>query len=89
MKTKAIVTLILLSVTSMAWANGGRSIDNVDANNIAPTPAEVTKIQMQEPTDQFDATVDSVENVGTSSLQQAHGNNINFDTSAYDEINLL
>ena len=53
MKTKAIITAVLLTSTSMAWANGGKSIDTVDVNNVEPTQAEVTPIMPQGPVNQF------------------------------------
>ena len=50
MKTKAIITAVLLAATNMAWASGGLSIDSVDENilNIEPNQAEMTEIRNQD-----------------------------------------
>ena len=75
MKTKAIITAVLLSATNMIWAAGGQSIDTVDVSNIVPTKAEVTKITVQGPIDQFNTEVKNDEKIDTSSLQQSYNGN--------------
>ena len=81
MKTKTIVTAILLSATGIVFASGGGglSIDTVDVSNIKPTKAEVTEIKVQGTTiDQFEASAERDDPVDTSALELS-----------YEEINLL
>jgi len=58
MKTKVLITAILLAATNFASAQGGLSIDNVeqhmDANNWIATDTARTKIVAQGPIDQFE-----------------------------------
>ena len=72
MKTKAIVTAVLLSATGIAFASGGRNLDTVDVSNIVPTQAEVTAISVQGPTDQFNVKTENNEKIDTSSLKQSY-----------------
>jgi len=74
MKTKATLLAVLLSTTSVVWAAGGKTIDDIDVTNVTPTKAEITEIKVQGPTDAFDVMVKSndKDKVDTSSLKQAY-----------------
>ena len=72
MNFKAILIAVLLSITGMAWANGGNSIDTVDVKNIVPTQVEVTPINVQGSLDQFNVKIDSTDVADSNKLKQSY-----------------
>lgn len=78
MKTKALLTAVLLAVSNFAWAQGGLSIDNVEqhmnANNWIDVQTERPEIVVQGPIDQFDVSVSDRNSdfVDTNRLKQAY-----------------
>ena len=84
MKTKATLIAVLLAAAGTTWANGGRSFDSLNVNNVQPAKAEITEINVQEPTEQFDARIKNTEKVNTSALKQSYGSN---GDVSYDSLN--
>lgn len=54
MKAKALLTAVLLAATNFAWAQGGLSIDSVEANGYMSANNSQPEIVVQGPIDQFD-----------------------------------
>lgn len=54
MKTKALLTAVLLAASNFAWAQGGLSIDNVEANDYVSANNSQPKIVVQGPIDKFE-----------------------------------
>ncbi len=78
MKSKALLTAVLLAATNFAWAQGGLSIDNAEqhmnANNWVTTEADRPEIFAQGPIDQFDVVTPGREDylVDTYRLKQSY-----------------
>ena len=53
MKSKALLTAVLLTATNLAWAQGGLSIDNADANGYVSNHSDRAEIVVQGPIDKF------------------------------------
>jgi len=78
MKSKALLTAVLLAATNFAWANGGISIDNVEQHmnteNWVATDTAPQKIIAQGPIDQFDVVTPDRDRtlVDTNNLKQSY-----------------
>lgn len=78
MKTKALLTAVLLTATTFVSANGGLSIDNVEqsmnANNWVATDTARPEIFAQGPIDKFDVVIPGREDylVDANLLKQSY-----------------
>ncbi len=78
MKTKTLLTAALLAASNFALAQGGLTIDNVEAhmnaNNWVATQTERQEIVVQVPIDKYDVTLPNRnrEIVDTNKLKQSN-----------------
>ena len=74
MKSKAILTAVLLAATNFAWANGGLSIDATEDNGYRSASNNQPEIVVQGPTNQFDVALASREQyvVDTNQFKQSN-----------------
>jgi len=79
MKSKALLTAVLLAATNFAWAQGGLSIDNAEqhmnANNWVATDTARPEIFAQGPIDKFEVAVPGRDDylVDTNLFKQSFG----------------